>query len=61
MPRSQRQAIAGLFADLASTSPLVQPAVSADGDRPDADALLYAGIAQRIQRDTGLKSVAPPV
>ncbi len=56
MPRSQRQAIASLFADLASTSPLVQPAVSADGVRPDADALLYAGIGQRIHRDTGLRA-----
>jgi hypothetical protein len=56
MPRSQRQAIAKLFAELESTSPLVQPALSADGVRPDADALLYAGIGQRIQRDTGLKA-----
>ncbi len=56
MPRSQRQAIAKLFAELAATSPLVQPALSADGVRPDADALLYAGIAQRIHRDTGLKA-----
>ena len=56
MPRSQRQAIAKLFAELASTSPLVQPALSADGVRPGADAPLYTGIAQRIHRDTGLKA-----
>jgi len=56
MPRSQRQAIAKLFAELAETSPLVQPALSADGVRPEADALLYAGIARRIDRDTGLKA-----
>jgi hypothetical protein len=55
MPRSQRIAIAKLFADMACSSPLVQPAFSADGVRPPADALLYSGTAQRIHRDTGLR------
>ena len=54
MPRAQRLAIARLFADLAANEPLVPPAYSADGARPASDALLYAGMAQRIQRDAGL-------
>jgi sirohydrochlorin cobaltochelatase len=56
MPRAQRIAIAKLFADLASDTPLVQPAFSIDGVRPDADAPLYAGVAERIHRDTGLRA-----
>ena len=56
MPRSQRLAIAKLFADLDAKSPLVAPAYSNDGIRPAADSLLYAGIAQRIVRDTGLRA-----
>jgi hypothetical protein len=56
MPRAQRIAIAKLFADLGAESPLVQPAFSIAGQRPDADALLYAGMAERIHRDTGLRS-----
>ncbi len=56
MPRGQRLAVEKLFAELDARSPLVPPAYSQDGVRPAADRLLYAGIAQRIQRDTGLRS-----
>ena len=54
MPRSQRQAVAALFADLETRTPLVQPAYSIDGLRREGDAGLYVGIAQRVRRDTGI-------
>lgn len=54
MPRSQRMAITKLFTELDRTSPLVQPAYAPDGVRPAADAALYAGMADRIRRHTGL-------
>lgn len=54
MPRSQRLAVAKLFAELEARTPLVQPAYSIDGLRSEADAGLYAGIAERVRRDTGM-------
>ncbi|MEO8074896.1 MAG: hypothetical protein ABI818_01125 [Acidobacteriota bacterium] len=58
MPSSQEQAIANLFATLAEESPLVVPSLS-DGIRREADAILEAGIAERIYRETGLRSSPP--
>ena len=54
MPRGQKQAIQKLFEELEASSPLVQPAFTPDGVRLPADATLYAGIADRIRRHTGL-------
>jgi hypothetical protein len=58
MPRGQRLAIQKLFAELETSSPLIQPALAPNGVRPAADAPHYAGIADRIGRHTGL--VASP-
>jgi sirohydrochlorin cobaltochelatase len=56
MPRGQKLAIEKLFAELDGRRPLLQPAYAEDGIRPAVDEPLYAGIAQRIQRDTGLSA-----
>ena len=58
MPRGQRLAIQHLFTELETSLPLIQPALSPDGVRPAAEAALYAGVADRICRHTGL--VASP-
>jgi hypothetical protein len=55
MPRRQREAIAALFATLHRESPLLVPATPADGSRPAAEAGVYASIAERIERATGLR------
>lgn len=54
-PRSQREAIAGLFARLSSESSLVEPATRPDGMRAADDAPLFDAIAERICQDTGLR------
>jgi hypothetical protein len=56
MRRSQREAIAGLFARLSSESPLIEPALSPDGRRAQGDASLFAALADGIRLDTGLPS-----
>ncbi len=54
MRRSQREAVAGLFARISSESPLVEPAASSYGGRLATDQPLFAAIAEGIRRDTGL-------
>jgi sirohydrochlorin cobaltochelatase len=56
MPRTQRMAVERLFREMAPDAPLVQPAWSPDGARPAADQFLYAGMAERLHRDTGLRA-----
>jgi hypothetical protein len=58
MPRAQRQAIERLFTELEQSAPLIQPSLTPDGVRLAADAALYAGMADRIHRHTGL-AVSP--
>lgn len=55
MPRSQQRAIASLFAALASDCPLVQPAVSAENIRSEAEVRVSALMSEGIHRDTGLR------
>ena len=57
MPRSQREAIAGLFARLSSESPLLEPASRPDGMRAADDTPLFDAIADRIRQDTGLRQL----
>jgi sirohydrochlorin cobaltochelatase len=56
MRRSQREAIAGLFARISSETPLIEPTGSSDGRRSGADAPLFAAVAEGIRQDTGLSS-----
>jgi sirohydrochlorin cobaltochelatase len=56
IPRSQKVDIANLFAALAVESPLAEPAFSDDGLRAHGDAPLFDAMAERIHRDTGLRS-----
>jgi hypothetical protein len=56
MRRTQREAIAGLFARLSSESPLLEPGATRDGRRAAEDAPLFAAIADGIRQDTGLGS-----
>jgi hypothetical protein len=54
MRRSQREAIAGLFARISSESALIEPAALPAGRRPQDDEPLRAAIADRIHQSTGL-------
>jgi hypothetical protein len=56
MPRAQRLAIATLLAELDAPAPVMAPAYSVDGVRPEVDRPLYDGIAQRVRRHTGLEA-----
>ncbi|HWB30705.1 MAG TPA: hypothetical protein VG736_09400 [Vicinamibacterales bacterium] len=56
MPRWQRRSIAELFAALGAESPLLEPALSDDGVRAEADAALFEAMAARIARETGLRT-----
>jgi sirohydrochlorin cobaltochelatase len=53
MPRSQRLAIANLFATMAAESPLVEPVFSNDSASGDASRLVSDRMAEVIQRETG--------
>ena len=55
MPSSQKRAIGDLFAALAAESPLVEPSRSETGTDAEADSLARSALAERIQRDTGLR------
>jgi hypothetical protein len=56
MPRSQRDTIAGLLADISAAGPLLEPEWPEDGTgtRPERHASLFAAIADRVRRETGL-------
>jgi sirohydrochlorin cobaltochelatase len=60
IPLAQQWAIANLFAKMAATSPLVEPALSRDGVRADEDQQVAASIAETIARRTGLRAAQPP-
>jgi sirohydrochlorin cobaltochelatase len=52
MPRAQQRAIASLFKTMDEESPAVEPTFR--GDDPDEGLAPAAGIAQRVQQETGL-------
>ena len=55
MARSQREAVAGLFARLSSECPLIAPAASAGEGRSAYDAASWVALENGIRQDTGLR------
>ena len=56
MQLSRRRAIANLFAEMESLSPLIQPALSGQGFRADTHQELCGKMAEAILQATGLRS-----
>ena len=56
MPRSQKQAIAALFATMTAETPLVEPSLSSDGVRTPEEQNVFDSLADGIQQRTGLRT-----
>lgn len=54
LPAGQQQAITGLFAAMADSSPLIEPSMTADGVDAETFERVASGMAERLTRDAGL-------